>query len=119
VVTALVAHVVVRPVAVLRWGRCSGADVLTPMAHREHSGQGEEVAGSPWRRGDGEAVEWVGTVALQRWWGSTAIAGDLGRLQRHPWNRREVSISSIERIFQSVGRSLNGGRNDGARPKIR
>jgi hypothetical protein len=94
-----------------RW-QCSseegaaGSASSAPVAHGEHSRQGEE------------AVEWVGMAALQRWWGTTAIVDDHGRLQCHPWNRREVSISSIKIILWSVGCSLNGGRNNSAQPKI-
>jgi hypothetical protein len=91
-----------------------------PVAHGEHSEQGEEAADSPWRRGDSEVVEWVGAVAaLQRRWGATAITDDLGWLRHHPWNRRKVSISSSERILQSVGRSSDEGGNDDTGPKFR
>jgi hypothetical protein len=48
----------------------------------------------------------VATVGQWNWlvrWHSndnaTAITGDLGRLQRHPWNRREVISSLIKRTF--------------------
>jgi hypothetical protein len=75
--------------------------------------------GTPWRRGDGEAVECVAAAALQWWWGGIVIAGDLGRLRCHPWNRREVCTSSVKRILQSVGCPPNEGRDDSARPKIR
>jgi hypothetical protein len=87
------------------------------MAHGEHSGQGEEAADSPWRCDDSEAVEWVGTAALQWWWGATAITGGLGRLWHHPWNRREVSISSIERILRSVGAHRTGEEMTALGPK--
>jgi hypothetical protein len=96
-----------------RW-QCSdgegaaGLASSAPMAHGEHSGQGEEAADSPWRCDDSEAVEWVGTAALQWWWGATAITGGLGQLWHHPWNRREVSISSIKRILRSVGAHRTG-----------
>jgi hypothetical protein len=61
---------------------------------------------------------WCGGGVLRRW-GATAITDDLGWLRHHPWNRRKVSISSSERILQSVGRSSDEGGNDDTGPKFR
>jgi hypothetical protein len=118
-ITTRSAREAARPTAMLRCEDAVGSASSVPVEHGKHSGHREEAADSPWTHDDGEAIEWGGAAVLQWRWGITMIAGDLGWLQHHIWNRREVSISSIERILRSVGRSLNVGGNDGARPKIR